>query len=71
MRPAWRKSEKFILVMPLEGLANRLRVVVNALQLAEDMCRSLMLCWQPASTCQVAWAVNLLHVFQLAMSKRP
>lgn len=56
MRPAWRASEKFVLVIPIEGLANRLRVVVDALQLAEDMCRSLLLCWQPAPACQVCVA---------------
>jgi len=48
-------TEKFLLVVPLEGLCNRIRVVVDALCLAEDTARSLLVCWQPSPECQCQW----------------
>ncbi|KAK3286673.1 hypothetical protein CYMTET_5782 [Cymbomonas tetramitiformis] len=44
-------SGRTLLVAPLEGLARRLEVVVNALLLAADMGRQLLLCWQPTVEC--------------------
>eukprot|EP00854_Cymbomonas_tetramitiformis_P003813 gene3813-4766_t len=49
-------SGRTLLVAPLEGLARRLEVVVNALLLAADMGRQLLLCWQPTVECMRRYA---------------
>jgi hypothetical protein len=49
-------GRKLIVPVIAAGLANRLRLVASALQLAQDAQRELWVLWEPGRSCNATWA---------------